>query len=93
MTKEDEQAVRRIVREEIVNALGALKREADYQDTPYETAELDSRALGNIAQVAEGVIQRLNCPHERYGSYWAGESRCSTCGEPEPELADPFKEG
>lgn len=88
-----EQLIRTIVREEIVRALGALAREADSLDAPYETAELDSRALSNIKEAAEGAVRRLTCPHERYYSWHGGrDSRCSACGEPEPEPQNPFEE-
>lgn len=91
-----EKLVRRIVQEEIAKAFGALGREAASLDMPYETAELDSRALENIKQAAEGTVQRLTCPHEKYSS-WGGlrvqsRSRCDRCGEPEPEPEDPFKD-
>lgn len=86
-----EQWVRAVVREEIARAFGALQRAASDLDAPYDTAELDSRALGNIAQAAENAVRRLTCPHEKYFT-WHGRPRCSRCGEPEPELEDPFKE-
>lgn len=82
-------AVRSIVREEIVRALGALAREADHLGMPYETAELDSRALGNIKAAAEGAVQRLLCPHEKH-YIWYGVSRCARCGEPETMPENPF---
>lgn len=86
-----EAAVRRIVREEIARALGALAREAEYLDMPYETAELDSRALGNIAKAAEGAVHRILCPHETtVPGYPDGPRRCSRCGEPQLPPADPF---
>jgi hypothetical protein len=90
MTPEDEHVVRTIVREEIVRAFQALKREADSLDMPYETAELDSRALGNIVQSAEGAVKRLTCTHEEYWD-WGGRSNCARCGEPEPEPVNPFE--
>lgn len=86
-----EQLIRAIVREEIVKALGALKREADRLDMPYETAELDSRALTNIAQAAEGAIQRLTCSHPKYYT-WHDVPRCGRCGEPEEAPANPFED-
>lgn len=79
--------VRRIVREEIAEALRMLAREAHWQDG-YETQELDSRALGNIGKVAEGAVSRLLCEHE----YRFGQTKCWTCGEPQPEPANPFEE-
>jgi hypothetical protein len=84
----EEARIRRIVREEIVAALGALARAADGLDVPYETAELDSRALGNIGKAAENTIRRLTCAHE-YKSYNPGE--CARCGEPAPEPVNPFE--
>ena len=89
MTEDD---VRRIVREEIVNALRALAREADEQDS-YETQELDSRALGNIVKAAEGAVVRVLCVHEEYRDGWPGRpARCSRCVEPQPEPVNPFEE-
>lgn len=82
---------RAIVREEIIRALGALKREAEHLDMPYETAELDSRAFANLAQAAEGAVQRLTCSHPSYYT-WHGESRCGRCGEPETMPANPFND-
>lgn len=83
--------VRRIVCEEIVRALQAMGREADHRDMPYETAEIDSRALSNIRTVAEGAVSRITCEHERVALYY-GELRCTSCGEPEPVPANPFEE-
>lgn len=86
-------AVRSIVREEIVRALGALAREADHLDRPYGTAELDSRALGNIKAAAEGAVQRLLCPHEKHISWGGGQDpRCARCDEPEKMPENPFTE-
>lgn len=90
-----EKLIRRIVREEIANALGALAREARDQDMPYETGELESAALSAIRKAAEGTVQRLTCPHEKYSS-WGGlwvqsTPRCDRCGEPEPEPVNPFE--
>jgi len=85
--------LRAIVREEIVNALGALAREAEYQDMPYETGELESSALSAIGKVAAGAVARLTCEHEVYRSYYSGRpARCGACGEPEPEPVNPFAE-
>lgn len=90
MRKAREARIRAIVREEIVAALGALAREAADQDTPYDTAELDSRALGNIEKVAEGAVRRLTCPHEEYYT-WHDVPKCARCSEPEPEPVNPFE--
>lgn len=87
----NETGVRRIVREEIVAAFGMLAREAKSLDMPYETAELDSRALENIRAAAEGAAQRMMCPHEEYMS-WGQDLRCSRCGEPRPEPVNPFED-
>lgn len=86
--------VRTIVREEIAKAFGALAREAEHQDMPYETGELEASALRALKSVAEGTVARLTCPHETYRTYY-GEPRCSRCGEPEEVPANPFegKEG
>lgn len=89
MTPEDERFVRAVIREEIVHAFQALGREADRLDMPYETAELDSRALENIKAAAEGTVKRLTCTHEKRFA-WGGDSRCASCGEPEELPADPF---
>lgn len=86
-----EKLIRRIVREEIVNALGALAREAVELDMPYETAELDSRALENIKQAAEGAVKRLTCDHPEYYT-WHDVPKCGRCGEPEPEPVNPFED-
>lgn len=83
--------IRRIVREELVAALQAMAREADRLDMPYETAELDSRALDNISKVAEGTVTRLTCPHEKTWT-WSDKERCSRCGEPIPAPDNPFEE-
>lgn len=82
--------VRAVVREEIAKAFGALARESAYLDYPYETAELDSRALSNIKEAAEGTVKRLTCPHEEY-STWHDVPKCARCGEPEPEPRNPFE--
>lgn len=84
--------IRRIVREEIAEAFRALGREAEHQDMPYETGELESSALHAVKRVAEGTVDRLTCEHPSYGTYWKAR-RCNRCGEPEPTPADPFKEG
>lgn len=85
-----EKLIRAIVREEIINALGALKREAEHRNMPYETAELDSRALSNIAEAAEGAVRRLTCPHPEYYT-WDDVPRCGRCGEPQSMPANPFE--
>jgi hypothetical protein len=85
-----EKLVRRVVREEIVNALGALAREAISLDMPYGTGELESAALSAIGKAADGAVERLTCPHEEYYTGY-GRSRCSRCGEPEPEPVNPFE--
>ena len=85
-----EAQVRRIVREEIVRAFEVLGRAADHLDMPYETAELDSRALSNIEDAAKEAVRRLTCEHE-YTSAWG--PRCARCGEPEPVSVNPFEEG
>lgn len=82
--------IRAIVREEIVNALGALGREADSLDS-YDTGELESAALNAIGKAADGTVQRLTCPHERY-THWGTGSLCTRCGEPEPAPENPFKD-
>ncbi len=84
--------IRRIVREEIAEAFRALGREAEHQDMPYETGELESSALHAVKRVAEGTVARLTCEHGEYNT-WRGETRCDKCGEPEPTPVDPFKEG
>jgi hypothetical protein len=86
----EDERIRRIVREELVAALGALAREADHLDAPYETAELDSRALGNIKAAAEGAVKRLTCSHPDYYT-WYEVSKCARCGEPEPAPVNPFE--
>lgn len=49
----DETRLRAIVREEIGRAFKALNAAANDLDMPYETSELDSRALRNIAEAAD----------------------------------------
>lgn len=83
-----EQWVRAVVREEIVNALGALVREAQSQNSPYETDREDSNVFNLITWVAEGAVQRLTCEHE----YRFGQAKCWNCDEPEPRAVNPFKE-
>lgn len=90
MEHKDQETVRRIVREEIARAFWMLSREADAQDMPYETAELDSRALDNIARVAREAAVRVTCQHEEVLS-WGVSDRCSRCGE-EIERVNPFEE-
>ena len=85
-----EDDVRRIVREEIAEALRMLAREAYDLDMPYETQDLDTRALDNIRKAAEGAASRLLCEHEY--RFWLGRTRCTRCGEPPPEPANPFEE-
>jgi hypothetical protein len=86
MTKEE---IRTIVREEIVKAFQVLGRAAHGLDVPYETAELDSRALGNVREAAENVVRRMTCEHE-FKDYQP--DTCWSCDEPAPEPVDPFKE-
>jgi hypothetical protein len=83
----EEARIRRIVREEIVAALGVLARAADGLDD-YDTAELDSRALGNIEKAAENTVRRLTCEHE-FKDYQP--DRCWRCDEPAPEPVNPFE--
>ena len=90
MRELEENWIRSIVREEIASALGALKREAEHQDMPYETGELESSALNAIGKVAEGTVARLTCEHGEYNT-WRGVSRCDRCGEPEPTPVNPFE--
>lgn len=89
-----EDLVRTIVREEIAKAFGALAREAEHQDMPYETGELEASALRVLKSTAEGTVTRLTCEHGEYNT-WRGETRCDKCGEPEEVPANPFegKEG
>lgn len=83
-----EDDVRRIVREEITAALGMLAREAQSLDG-YDADTIQSYAYGCIAEAAGGAaVQHLTCPHE----YRFGQVKCWTCGEPEPELKNPFEE-
>jgi hypothetical protein len=83
----EEARIRRIVREEIVAALQVLARATDGLDD-YDTAELDSRALGNIEKAAENTIRRLTCEHE-FKDYQP--DRCWRCDEPAPEPVNPFE--
>lgn len=83
-----EDRIRRIVREEIIAALQVLSRSAHGLDMPYETAELDSRALENITAAAENAVQRLTCEHE-FRDYQP--EKCWNCREPAPEPVNPFE--
>jgi len=87
MTKEE---IRTIVREEIVKAFQVLGRAAD-SENGYDTGELESSALYALSKVAENAVRRLTCTHERT---WApyGDTRCSSCDEPEILPENPFKE-
>jgi hypothetical protein len=49
----DETRIRAIIREEIDRAFQAMSVAANGLDMPYETSELDSRALTNIGQAAD----------------------------------------
>jgi hypothetical protein len=72
--------VRAMMREEIALAFGALSAAASYLDMPYETSELDSRALTNIGQAADRAAQEY-------------EARCETADEERAEAAkNPFAE-
>lgn len=90
MTKDDEDRVRAIVREEITRALGALAREADHLDG-WDSDHIESVALGAVKRSAEGAAYRLNCDHPEHYP-WHGASRCGRCGEPEILPDNPFEE-
>lgn len=90
IAKANEGRIRRIVREEIARAFGALGREAESQDMPYETGEIEAAALRALKHTAEGTVTRLTCGHEAYSSYY-GAPRCDRCGEPEPQPVNPFE--
>lgn len=76
----DETRIRAIIREEIALAFGALSASAQYLDMPYETSELDSRALSNIGQTADQAVREY-------------EARCETADEQRAEdAANPFAE-
>lgn len=92
IAKANEDRIRRIVREEIARAFGALGREAESQDMPYETGEIEAAALRALKNTAEGTVTRLTCDHPSYGSWYNGrDPRCSRCGEPEPQPVNPFE--
>lgn len=80
MDAQQAQEVRRIVREEIRLAFKALAEGARANDWPYETAELDSRALDNIVKAAESAESKYTELCEK-----ADEQRGR-------DAADPFKE-
>lgn len=82
----NEDDVRRIVHEEIAAALGMLGRAADHADG-YDADTIQSYAYGCIAEAAKGAALRITCDHE----YRFGQTKCWTCGEPEPELKNPFE--
>lgn len=88
-----EERVRQIMQDEIAKALGMLAREADHQDG-YDTDIIEGTALSALQRVAEGAAGRVTCPHETYESWTTrGPGRsCRRCGEPEPEIENPFEE-
>ena len=53
----DETRMRKVAREEIALAFRALSVAASDLDMPYETSELDSRALTNIEQAADRALR------------------------------------
>lgn len=88
-----EAQIRRIVREEIAKAFGMLAREASHQDG-YDTDTIRSYALSAITDAAGGAASRVTCKHETYES-WNSHNparTCRRCGEPEPEIENPFEE-
>lgn len=90
-----EDDVRRIVREEIAKAFGMLAREASHQNG-YDTDIIEGSALSALERSAEGAAARVTCEHESYVSWtsFSGTQThpvCRACGEPEPELENPFE--
>lgn len=85
-----EARIRAIVREEIVAALGVLRRAAEHEYISTES-EIAERAATVLESVAEGAVHRLTCPHEKYTT-WGTGPRCNRCGEPEPQPVNPFEE-
>lgn len=90
MTKEEEDRVRAIVREEITRTLGMLAREAEHLDG-YDSDVIETIALSAVKRSTEGAAVRLDCDHPEYYT-WHGISRCGRCGEPETLPANPFEE-
>jgi hypothetical protein len=90
--EEFDRKLRQIIREEIAEAFQVLSRAADHLDEPYETTELDSRALQNVVRAAQKAADRVACEHGTYRDWYAGERRCAECGEPEKMPANPFEE-
>jgi hypothetical protein len=76
----DETRVRALIREEIALAFRALSVAANDLDMPYETSELDSRALTNIEQAADRAAHEF-------------KELCETADEQRVEDAkNPFEE-
>lgn len=80
----DETRLRTIVREEIARAFRALSVAASDLDMPYETSELDSRALTNIEQAADRALSNYK---RMCGA--ADEERAEESKDPFAEVAQP----
>jgi hypothetical protein len=84
----DETRVREIIREEIRLAFEALSAAANDLDMPYETSELDSRALGNIAQSADRAAHEFKELCEK-----ADEQRAEEAANPFAEASSEAERG
>jgi hypothetical protein len=89
-TQIQEQWIRAIVREEIVEAFRVLGRAAHTEGNSTES-EIAERAASVLELVAGGVALRLTCPHKEYTGWTPDYQTCTRCGEPEPEPVNPFE--
>lgn len=83
-----EDRVREIVREEIVTAFQAFRRETER----YDGGEIRGMAADALSSVLDGTVVRLTCKHEKYQDWGYGpQPQCARCGEPEPVPPNPFE--
>lgn len=76
-----ETEIRRIVREEIANALKSFEEVAESEGHSSEdTIKVD--ALYAVALVAERTAARLRCSHPNVFAGYSGDRRCRDCGQP-----------
>lgn len=76
-----ETEIRRIVREEIANALKSFEEVAESEGHSSEdTIKVD--ALYAVALVAERTAARLRCNHPSIFTGYNGGRRCRNCGQP-----------
>lgn len=76
-----ETQIRKVIREEIANALKSFEEVAETEGHGSEdTIKVD--ALYAVAHVAERTAARLRCSHPRSSVSYSGERRCWECGQP-----------